>query len=255
MWKVCKLIFRDLVRNRIILAYLLFLSALGWGIFSIETQPEKAHLMLMQITLLAIPLFTLVFGTIYYYHSVEFILLLLAQPLKRKNIITGLFLSLSAAFITCYILGIAMPLAIFYPYFPSSILIVAGLLLSTIFCGIALLIAILINDKAKGIGIIVLLWTFFAFIFDGFLLYFMYQFAAYPIEKAVMVISFLNPVDTARIMVIMQTDASALMGLSGAVFRNFFGSKWGILISLINLAAWTLIPLRLAMGKFLRKDF
>ena len=50
---------------------------------------------LMNIALILCPLISIIFGTMYFYNSRDFIELLLAQPIKRKAIILGQYLGLS----------------------------------------------------------------------------------------------------------------------------------------------------------------
>lgn len=254
MLKISTSILKDLLKNKAIIIYFLLLSAMGWGIFSLESQPEKAILALLQVTLFVLPLVTMVFASIYYYNSMEFILLLLAQPIKRSSMIGGLYLGLSGGFAAAFFAGVGLPLLVFYPGMESLFLIVAGLLLTFVFTALALLISARIQDKARGMGVSLIVWAFFAFIFDGLLLLLMYQLSDYPIERPVLVLSFLNPVDIARILVIMKTEASAMLGLSGVVFQEFFGSVKGVIASVAALLAWTLLPFFTAKRIFSRKD-
>ena len=255
MLHISKFIIGDLVRNKILIVYFLFLSIIGWGIFLMESQPEKAQLLLLQVTLIVVPIFSIVFSAIYFYSSKEFILLLLSQPVDRKVIINGQYLSLIWAFTVAYLMGIGLPLIIFYPIASSYLLIMSGALLTIIFSSIALFIGVYFQDKAKGLGVVILLWAFFAFIFDGLLLLFMYQLGDYPIERWVMILTLFNPIDVARITVIMQTDISAMMGLSGAVFRKVFGNDFSIILLLINLIMWSIVPFLLAKRRFIKMDF
>ena len=67
-------------------------------------------------------------------------------------------------------------------------------------------------------------------------------------------LSMLNPVDLSRILILLKLDISALMGYTGAVFKDFFGSSTGVLLSALLLFMWAVIPLWLSMKKFQRKD-
>lgn len=254
MNKISTVFIQDLLKNKAVIGYLILFAVLGWGVFIIESQPEKAILVLLQVVLLVQPLITIVFATIYYYNSQEFILLLSVQPLKRKTLIQGLFTGLAGTFSLAFLLGTGLPVLVFAPTTEGAFLIIAGILLNLVFIAIALLVSVSVYDKARGMGIALIVWAFFAFIYDGLLLFIMYQFSAYPIEEPILVLSFLNPVDIARILVIMKTDASALLGLSGAVFQDFFGSTKGIAASITALLLWTLIPSWFMYKKFKRKD-
>ena len=65
----------------------------------------------------------------------------------------------------------------------------------------------------------------------------------------------LNPVDVARVMALMALDASALMGYTGAVYRDFFGGASGVLVATSSLGLWVVAPGLLALRTFRRRDF
>lgn len=254
MQKVSQYIISDLLRSRLIQGYVLLLATVGWGIFMLESQPEKALLVIMQVTLFALPLIAIVFATVYFYNSQDFVVLLLAQPIARSTVLWGFYLGLCGALIAGFLLSIGLPLLLFYPTPESIFLILSGGLLIFIFVAIALFISTVVSDKARGMGLALLLWAFFAFVYDGLLLFFMYYFGEYPIEPGVLALSFFNPIDIARITIIMRTEASALLGLSGALFRDFFGSSRGGVASLVALLLWITIPYYLVHRRFLQKD-
>ncbi len=58
----------------------------------------------------------------------------------------------------------------------------------------------------------------------------LFAFRDYPIEKFILFLAFLNPVDLIRIIMLMQLDTAAIMGYTGAVFNEFLGSSKGIII-------------------------
>jgi len=254
MWKISKQVFSDLIRSKTVIIYFLLMSVFGWGMFAMEGQAEKVLLVFLQITLIVLPLITLVLSISYYYNSQEFMMLLLAQPIKRSTLIFSFLLALIFAFSICYFLGLGLPLLLFYATAESLLLLMSGVFLTFIFVALAFLIGISFQDKAKGMGVALIIWAFFAFVYDGLLLFLMYQWADYPIEELILVLTFFNPIDIARIMVIMQTEAAALVGLSGAVFEDVFGSKLGFWMSTFCLFIWGFIPVILGKKKFTKKD-
>ena len=84
MNKIIKYVMTDILRNRIILVYTIFLLVTSFSVFSLEDSDSKGLLSLLNIILLIVPLVSIVFSTIYVYNSAEFIELLVSQPLKRK---------------------------------------------------------------------------------------------------------------------------------------------------------------------------
>jgi Cu-processing system permease protein len=197
---------------------------------------------------------TMIFTSIYYYNSQEFIVLLLSQPIARSEVFKGIYFGVSVTFIAAYCFGLCLPLMIFYPAIESFFLVGGGIFLNLIFIALALFISVSSTDKVRGLGFVLLLWALFGFLYDGLLLFLMYQFADYPVEKAILTLTFFNPVDIVRIMIILKTEASALLGLSGAVFQRFFTSTQGMALSVVVLMLWVLIPYFLSRRIFIKKD-
>ncbi|MEI6087432.1 MAG: ABC transporter permease subunit [Bacteroidota bacterium] len=254
MKKVIKYVIIDILRNKIMLAYTAFLLVLSFSIFSLEDNSAKGLLGLLNIILIIVPLVSIVFSTIYVYNSAEFIELLVSQPLKRKTIWMSLFTGLASSMVLAFIVGVGIPILIYQSDITGMMMMVIGILLSVIFVAIAMLAAVKTRDKAKGIGIAVLLWLYFSLLFDGFVLFLVFQFSDYPVEKLMVAVSMLNPLDLARIMILLKMDISALMGYTGAVFKDFFGTGMGLTLSFSVLLCWTIIPVWLSIRKFKTKD-
>jgi Cu-processing system permease protein len=110
------------------------------------------------------------------------------------------------------------------------------------------------RDKAKGIGFAILLWLYFSLIFDAIVLFILFQFQDYPLEKPMIAFTFLNPIDLSRIQILLKMDIAALMGYTGAVFKDFFGTTSGIIITTLVLLVWVFLPVWGSMIKFKKKD-
>lgn len=254
MKKITRFVLTDILRNRIVIAYAVLMAVLSWTVFNMEDTGSKGVLTLLNIVLLVVPLVSVLFSTIYIYNSAEFIELLLSQPVKRPQIWLSLFGGLSISFIIAFALAVGLPLFLYADFHQAVILFATGCLLSAIFVALAFLAAIMSRDKAKGVGVSILLWLYFALLFDGLVLFLMFQFADYPIEKPMVLLSATSPLDLARILNLMQIDASAMMGYTGAIFKNYFGSGWGVFLSFGLLLAWALVPFWISLRIFKRKD-
>jgi Cu-processing system permease protein len=167
----------------------------------------------------------------------------------------GQYLSLGLSQTAGFVLGMILPLFIYDFSINAALLLAAGIFLIFIFNGFALLVSNMINDKVKGVGILIAVWLFFAVFYDGLMLFMFYYFADYPLEKATIIASSLNPVDAARTFIMLRLDMSALFGYTGAVFKKYFGSGTGIYVSLLILHLWMIVPLLFARRKFRKKDF
>ena len=254
MRKIIKYVVIDILRNRIMIAYAALLILLSLSLFALEDNTAKAMLDLLNIVLIIVPLVSLLFSVIYIYNSAEFLELLVSQPLKRGMIWLSLFSGLALSFCLTFLLGVGLPVLFFDFSATAAMLVLTGLFLTVIFIAIAMLAAVKVRDKAKGIGTAILLWIYFTVLFDGMVLFFLFQFADYPVEKPMVAVSMLNPVDIGRIMILLRMDESALMGYTGAIFRNFFGTGTGVVISFLVLLLWVFIPAMLSVRKFKNKD-
>jgi len=254
MRKVVKYVIIDILRSKMILGYTLLLFLMSYSVFSLEDNVAKGLLTLLNLELFIIPLVSIIFSTIYIYNSSEFIELLVSQPLKRKSIWLSLFTGLSTSLVVAFLIGCGLPIIFFEPTLTGVIMILTGSLLSVIFVTIALFVSVFMRDKTKGTGMAIFIWLYFAIMFDGFVLFLLFQFSDYPLEKPLMAIGFLNPIDMSRILILLRLDVSALMGYTGAVFRNFFGAPAGISIAMLSLIIWIAAPLYFSLNVFKKKD-
>jgi len=254
MKKITGFVIADILKNKIILIYTLVLAVFAWSVFSLEDNTAKGVLSLLNVILLTVPLVSIIFSNIYMYNSSEFIELLVSQPIQRKTIWLSLFTGLVVSMNLAFIIGVGIPVFIFVPDMTGLFIVITGMLITTIFISIAMLCSILSRDKARGIGIAIMTWLFLTLIYDGLVLFMMFQFSDYPIEKPMVIVSALNPIDLARIMVLLQVDVTALMGYTGAIFKHIFGTSFGLIISFGLMMLWIIIPFLISWKKFRNKD-
>lgn len=254
MKKIIKYVIIDILRNKIVLAYTVFLLLLSFSIFNLEDNSAKGLLSLLNIVLIIVPLVSILFASIYVYNSAEFLELLVSQPLKRNTIWLSIFIGLACSLTLAFFVGVGIPVLLYEFSATGITMLLVGLLLTIIFVAIAMLATVKTRDKAKGIGVAILLWLYFSILFDGLVLFLLFQFADYPLEKAMIGISALNPIDLSRILVLLKMDVSALMGYTGAVFKDFFGTTTGLIIAILVLIFWSIMPVWLSIRKFNRKD-
>jgi len=254
MKKILFFIVNDILRNRIVIAYTLLLLLFSVGLFSLESREEKALLSLMNIVLIVVPLVSVVFSTIHYYNSGEFMELVLAQPVDRRRVFLMEYAGISLALVLAFVVGCGLPVVWYNPGTVGFILILAGVMTTLIFVALAFLGSVLFRDKARGIGLALMIWFFFAILFDALLLLVLYSFSEYPLEKAMLILTMFNPIDIGRMMIVTQMEAAALMGHSGAVFREFLSTGWGWLYALLAMLTWILLPTLGAMRIFRKKD-
>ncbi len=254
MSRVIKYIFYDILRTRFIILYAAFLLISTCSLFQLDSDSNKVVLSLLNIVLMVVPLVSVVFTTIHFFNSYEFIELMLAQPVHRKFIFLGEYLSVAVSLCMAYVIGIGVPSLLFSADSSAITLLFTGVILTLVFVSLAFLSSVLTRDKAKAIGIALLFWFYFSLLYDGLLLWVVYSFPDYPLEKVTLALIAFNPVDLARIIMLLQLDISALMGYTGAFYKQFFGSNTGIIFSSSILILWIILPIWAALRIFLKKD-
>ncbi|HSU27297.1 MAG TPA: ABC transporter permease subunit [Chitinophagaceae bacterium] len=254
MLKLTKYILYDITRNKVIIAYTLFLFIISFSMFQMEENSSKAMMSLLNIVLIVLPLVSLVFTTIHYYNSYEFIELMLSQPMSRKRILISEFSGISTSLLLAFLIGVGIPVLIFAPGSIGYSILFTGMSLTLVFTSLAFLASVISRDKARGIGFSLLLWFYFAIIYDGLVLLILFNFSDYPLEKLTLLLSSLNPIDLGRVFIMLKMDESALMGYTGALYKDFLGSGTGMLFVSAVMVLWIVMPLWLALQKFRRKD-
>ena len=254
MNKIIKYILLDILRNKIVIGYTALLALISFSVFNLEDNASKGILTLLNIISIILPMFSIVFSTIYLYNAGEFIELLISQPLKRRQIWLSLYAGLATSLCLAYFIGCGIPLLLYSSGNTGMTVLAMGLLTTLIFIAIAFMATVYTRDKARGIGAAILLWLYFTLIFDGLVLFLMFQLMDYPLEVPMIIASLLNPIDLSRIVILLQLDISVLMGATSAVFKDFLGTNWGIACALATLLTWAFLPLWLSNRKFNRKD-
>lgn len=254
MMKLSKYVLYDILRNKIIIAYTLFLLIVSLSMFQMDENSSKAMLSLLNIVLIVLPLVSLIFTTIHYYNSYEFIELMSSQPMSRTRIILSEYAGVSISLLSAFIIGVGLPVLFFAADETGFALLFTGTSLTLVFTSIAFFASVMARDKARGIGLCLLLWFYFALIYDGIVLLILFTFSDYPLEKLTLLLTALNPIDLGRIFIMLKMDISALMGYTGALYKDFFGSSTGILFTTGIMLLWILLPLWLAVRRFKKKD-
>ncbi len=254
MLKLSRYVLYDILRSKVVIAYTVFLFLVSFSFFQLEENNSKAIMSLLNIVLIVVPLISMIFTTIHYYNSYEFIELMSSQPLSRTRILLSEYTGVALSLLSAFLIGVGVPVLLFAFNSTGIALLFAGSALTLVFISIAFLASVKARDKARGIGSTLLLWFYFSLIYDGLVLLILFSFSEYPMEKFTLLLSALNPIDLGRIFIMLKMDVSALMGYTGALYKDFFGSATGILFTLGIMLLWIVLPLLWAVRVFKRKD-
>lgn len=251
---------RNVMRSRWLLAYGLFFFVLSDALLRFGGDEGRALLSIASVVLFVVPLVGLVFGTTYLYDAREFTELLLAQPLSRTRLFLGLFAGLLIPLAAAFLVGVTVPFLWHgvgdrAQLITLAVLGASGVALTSAFVGLAFLIATRSSDKVRGLGTAIGVWLALSLLYDGVVLVLVAVFSDYPIERGLLGLMLANPVDLARVLMLLRFDAGALQGYTGAVFAQFFGDVTGMLVAGAALATWATLPAYLGLRAFRRRDF
>jgi Cu-processing system permease protein len=258
--KLARAQLRDALRSRWILVYTAVFLALTEALFRFSGSDAKAVLSLATAAFAIVPLGTLILSTTYMYNAREFTELLLAQPIRRVAVFAGLFLGLAVPMTGGFVAGVGVPLLMRGGGDPAQrgaviTLFAVGIALTLAFTAIAFVIALRVEDRLRGVGVALGVWLLATVAYDGLVLTAVALFSDHPIERPLLALMFANPVDLARVSLLLRLDVSALMGYTGAVFARFFGTFGGAAAAAAGLALWIALPTAIAALQFKRKDF
>lgn len=258
--KIASYVFRDALRSKWVLGYGLFVLLTTDLLLRFDPAGPRVLLSLANIALLLVPLVGILFGAVHLYAGRSFIDMLLAQPVARRHLHLGLLLGMTLPLAAAFLGGTLAPfllhgrLAHVEPRI-LTLLLGSGTALTVVFVGIATAIVSAVDEKARGLGLALVTWLVLALAYDGLVLLIVQLFGDYPLEQPMIALMMLNPIDLARVSLLMQFDTSALMGYTGAVFERFFGSYLGTGVSLVCLALWIVVPYLTGRRIFCRRDF
>ena len=258
--KVARYELSNVARSRWLMAYALFFLVTTDALLRFGGGGGRALLSLVSVVLFVIPLVGLVFGTTYLYDAREFTELLLAQPVGRGRLFAGLFAGLALPLSAAFAAGVGLPF-VWHGVGDATQLATLGVLLGTgvaltlTFVALAFLIALRSDDKVRGLGLAIGLWLALSLLYDGVVLVGVALFADYPIERPLLGLMLANPIDLARVLLLLRFDAGAVQGYTGAVFTQFFGSGVGAATAASALLLWAAVPATLGLRAFRRRDF
>ena len=251
---------RALARTRWVQAYAVVLFLLTEGRFRLSGGGDRVVVSLLNVVLLLVPMVSLVVGVMHLQGAREFIELLLAQPVGRRTLFRGLYLGFVLPLAGAFALGTGLPFVLRLGQEGAGAasavaLLGTGVLLTAVFGALAFLVATAVPDRTRAFGVALLVWLGATLLYDGAVLLVTVTLARWPLERPLLGLMLLNPVDLGRVLVLLRLDAAALLGYTGAVFARTLNGPVGTAAALGALTAWMLVPYLVARRAFRRRDF
>lgn len=258
--RLLPLVFRESLRTRWLPALTLGLALLGELLLRFSGGGPTTLVSLLDVVLILTPLIGLVVGTMQVHHAREVTELLLAQPIARGRLFVALYLGTALPLAVAIVVGLLAPFTWHGLLFGPDALHLAALsgaaaLLAMITTALAFIIALRADDRVRALGLALGVWLVAAILWDGVVLLAAMLLADRPIELPLLVMLAVNPLDLTRVLLLLGTDAAALLGYTGAVVQRAMGTDGGRLVLVGLLSLWAVVPCTAAARTFLRKDF
>ncbi|MBS0617143.1 MAG: ABC transporter permease subunit [Spirochaetes bacterium] len=251
--------FLENLRNNWLYLYFFISFAGALSIIALAAnEPNKATASLLSLSLLMIPLFSLLFSGLSFADSVAFLETVIVRKVSRPEIFLskylGQFLGMSLVYTLAYTLAGLFAFR-HGRYLSTFVLLVAqGILLHAIFSAFAMLLAGLVRRKDMLIAVLLCTWFYFYIVYDLLIMTVGVLLGDYPIEGVVLGMFFLNPLDLVRMEILLNMDLAALLGFGAAMFQHVFGGISGVAVTFIVLLLWAAVPFWLALRYFKHKD-
>ncbi len=262
---------RDGLRNRWIAAAIALLATLALSLAFLGSAPVgvvKAGMLditvasLSSLTVYLLPLIALMLAFDAFVGEAErgTLLLLLAYPVARWQVVLGKFLGHTAILALAILIGYGVVLlGVFLAgenapgdWSAFAAMMANSLLLGAIFLGLGYLPSVLVRERATAAGMVIGLWLFFVVLYDLALLGLLIADEGQAIGQGlVSALMLVNPTDAYRIFNLSGSDSVSLVsGMAGVASDVGFGPELPLLVML----AWVALPLSAAVLVFRGKE-
>lgn len=263
--------FRDGLRNRWVLAATLLLAGLALSLAFVGSGPggtvgatrlAVTVVSLSSLSIFLVPLIALLLSYDALVGEIErgTMLLLLAYPVARWQVVLGKFLGqgsiLAFAVVVGYgVAGLVAGLGAGHSDAESwrafGAMIGSSILLGAVFLSLGYLISVGVREQGTAAGIAVAVWLVFVVLYDMALLGVLLADESHVITTgAVRALLLVNPADAYRLFNLASREVAAYSGLADLGAQARFGA--GVLLPV--LAGWVLAPLALAAALFRRRE-
>lgn len=260
IWIIAGYEFFESIRNKwlLIISSLFFLFC--WILFFLDSSDgNRAIVSILNLVLLMIPLFSLVFGGMSFVAGIPFLDVTLSRPLGRFRVYWGKWLGANLSLSLGFSGGLLMAAVFFIRFeegsiFALALLFIIGVVLSASFLSISFLLSVVLRSKELVLVVSLLVWFFFYILYDLFVMGFSVWFGDYPLELPLTILIFLNPIDMARVSVLMSLDIGNLMGISATLFQKVLSPGWRVMGMGLGFCIWVLLPAWIGYKRFQRTE-
>ncbi len=253
--KLLKYEIKNVIRSRWVIVYTAALLFLSVVFLYLAGSSGKALVTVSTVITVLVPLTCILFTTFYWYNSDRLTELLVTQPINRGAVVCSRFLALSLSLGVGFFLGVVLPFLL-SGQLALHLLWVSffGGFLAVVFCGLGILIGVLVPDRMRGVGLAFATWLYFVVLHDMLVLILLILLKEFPMDLAASVLASVNPIGLTRVILLVLQDAAMLLGHSGAMVRELMLGMRGWILAGLIVTFWTLVPILVAWRGFNRRD-
>lgn len=257
---IIKLEIKENIKNKWLLLYGIIFTIFIFLLSKIGVSNiYRTNMMSINLILLLLPLTSLIFSFISISESINFQEYLISLPVKRSVIFIGKLIGISSSLSFSFVVGVFLGSVIqnnnyMYNFNNYMVLLTTGLELIFIFNALSFLVVTVFKKKEIALLIIILLWFILFIVYDIMIINLIIIFNQYPIEKLILLITAINPIDLARLTMLFKMDVSAIMSCSFMVYEKFLRDQGSFVCSVL-LFIWIILISRLGVLFFEKKDF
>lgn len=187
--------------------------------------------------------------------------LMLAQPIRRGDLILGRWLGLSLAMLSVALAGFGIPALIVAPIAGTeglpAYLVVAALCTGVGLFGLAVgaCVGVLARRRLRAIGAALSMWLFFAVLFDLAAIGLLQLSGIGEPGPWLLGLLLANPLDGVRALGLVTLNADVLLGPSGAAMQQQLGENGGGVAVIVSLVAWSGLAIAIAVRRYQHRDF
>jgi Cu-processing system permease protein len=208
-----------------------------------------------------VPLFALMLGVFSFLTNREHLEIMVTQPVSRSRVLIGKYLGLVLTALGASALGFGLPGVIMAVVIGTEgaasylLVVLNSCLLAVVFTGLSVLIALLATRRQIAIGIALAVWIFFELLYGVLILATTLYFPPTALKIFLPAALLGNPIDTVRVLSLIQIGGPHLFGPAGATLIKMTGSSAvTVLYGLAGLAVWVIAPMAISTRLFKKQN-
>ena len=216
---------------------------------------------LISLTGFLVPLFALMLTVFSFISNPEYLEMMVAQPVSRRQVIAGKYLGLVLTLLAATLLGFSVPGILISLVvglegaLGYALVVLFSEVLGIVFTGCAVLLVQLARRRQIALGLAMALWLFFEVIYGLLVLGTTLYLPNAVLQSGLIVALAGNPIDIFRVLSLLVVGGAEFFGPAGAALLKLVGSQGvAVLIGSSLLLLWGAWPLFLSFRIFSRQN-